>query len=97
MLLLIKKKSGITFKEDKICGKSSDFNQNNEFIYDFIYNKIGYPKVVDLCDINSIIDTITYKKTVVQSVKEALEKELGMSYEIFDKFDCDKQHKLLKK
>lgn len=89
--------NGINDKENEICGdcKKSLSTQESTFIYNLINKRIGYKKQFDIYDINSIIDTITYKKTAPEIAKDFLEKELGIPYEEFDKLDCDEQHKIL--
>ena len=89
--------NGINAKENEICGdcKKSLSIQESTFIYNLISKRIGYKKEFDIYDINSIIDAITYKKTAPEIAKDFLERELGISYEEFDKLDCDEQHKIL--
>lgn len=89
--------SGITAKENEICGdyKKSLSTQESTFIYNLINKRIGYKKEFDIYDINSIINAITYKKTATEIAKDFLERELGIPYEEFDKLDCDEQHKIL--
>ncbi len=89
--------NGITAKENEICGnyKKSLSTQESTFIYNLINKRIGYKKELDIYDINSIINAITYKKTATEIAKDFLERELGIPYEEFDKLDCDEQHKIL--
>ena len=93
-----KETSGITAKENEICGKCKKRLSSQEitFIYNLINKKIGYKKQFDIYDINSIIEAITYKKTVPERAKDSLERELGIPYEEFNRLDCDEQHKILK-
>lgn len=93
-----KETSGITAKENEICGKCKKRLSSQEitFIYNLINKKIGYKKQFDIYDINSIIEAITYKKTVPERAKDSLERELGIPYEEFNRLDYDEQHKILK-
>lgn len=92
-----KETSGITAKENEICGKCKKRLSSQEitFIYNLINKKIGYKKQFDIYDINSIIEAITYKKTVPERAKDSLERELGIPYEEFNRLDYDEQHKIL--
>lgn len=89
--------TGITAKENEICGdyKRDLSTEKSTFIYNLINKKIGYKKQFDIYDINSIIEAITYKKTAPERAKDSLERELGIPYEEFNRLDCDEQHKIL--
>ena len=60
------------------------------------YTKINGEDISYIYDINSIIEAITYKKTVPERAKDSLERELGIPYEEFNRLDYDEQHKILK-
>jgi hypothetical protein len=93
-----KETSGITKKEDTICGKADNIIEKNdcEYVYNLVQNKIGYKNAFDCNDIESLINAITYQKTSLERTKEAIEKKLFISYENFDKLDFDEQRRLIK-
>lgn len=90
-----KETSGISEKENSICGRSNISKMDFEFVDNFIRTKIRYQEEFHLDDVNTLLNAITYRKSGVQLAKETIEMELGISYKEFDKLDFDEQEKLI--
>ncbi len=93
-----KEVSGITEQENSICGSSynkTPYNQDCEFIHDFIKNKIGYKKEFNVDDLNSLLDAITYTPTIQETAMKDISKSMRMSYKEFNELDIDEQNDLL--
>lgn len=93
-----KEASGITEQENSICGTSYNkfpYNQDCEYIYDFIQNKIGYKENFSIDDLNSLLDAITYTPTIQEIAVNDIEKRTGMSYKEFNGLDIEEQIDLL--
>lgn len=76
-----KEQSGITNKEDSICGKMKEkiyVNQNPEYIHQLIRNKICYKEEFNCDNLDSLIEVITNKNTSEKSEESSSDKQISL-------------------
>ena len=94
----LKTLKGITEREDNIVGKSLDTEDENylKYLKELLNRKVGFKGTLTLTR-DSILTGITYRMSSSEITRRVIERELGISYDEFDKMDYDEQHKLIEK